>query len=796
MRISLSLIKIFANINPEITIENIAHTLTMNGFEVEEIIDRSKDLSPFIIAEIIEAEKHPSADKLRCCKVNNGTEILEIVCGAANARKGIKVVLAPVGSFIPGSSITIKASEIRGMKSNGMLCAADELLLEQESEGIIELPIDAPIGESFCNYFGYNDPVLDISITPNRGDAVSAIGIAREIIAAGLATKKDHSFKKIDTKTSSNLSISTQTKNCPYFSARIINNIKNVTSPMWLKAALEKLGQKSISAVVDVTNYLQILYGQPLHAYDLSKISGNVVVDEAQEGEVFMALNDKEYKLPAGTITIRDSKEILCLGGIIGGKSSGADLSTTSIMLESAIFMPEAIAISGRKLGIITDSRYRFERGTDHQQVTNVLNEAAAMIIDICGGEASNVIEAGTNTYTQKTLDLNIENLNSILGTKFEANYVLNTLTKLNFQNEQLDQGIFKITVPSYRNDITSEECLIEEFARIHGLENIADQPLSFANHPDFPIIDLSTKRNLISKRIAASLGYDEVINYSFIDENSYNMFNMNSSTIKLLNPISSEESVMRTNLLPGLLKNIATNARRQINSVSLIESGQVFFGLKENEQKQVIAGVRAGKAVENNIYDKDRYFDFYDVKTDCFALLTEFGFNPEKMTISDETPAYYHPGKSAKLAMGNNVIAYFGELHPKIYKIFDIKGPVCAFEILEYNLPETKSKKGKKAKYQASDFQAVTRDFAFIIDEKIRFEAILKQTKNVDNNLIQDIKLFDIYQGSNINEGKKSVAVRVIIQAMDRTLSDEEIQKISDKIITSVSLLGGELRA
>jgi len=765
--------------------EEIANTLTSLGLEVEKMENRAKDLEPFIIAEILAAEKHPAADKLQLCKVNTGKEILQIVCGAANARSGLKVVLAPVGSIIPANDMQIKAAKIRGVESNGMLCSSEELALPGNSEGIIELAGDAPVGKKFAEYAELNDTVFEIAITPNRGDSLGVRGIARDLAAKGLGKLKPLKTTEIRGKFSSPIKVSIENNTlCPLFVGRYFKNVKNYESPEWLKKRLISIGLKPISALVDITNFICHDLSRPLHVYDAKKLRGNIHVREISAPDNFRALDDKTYNLAAKTLVIADDSAPVALAGVMGGKDSGCDFNTTEVFLETAIFDSAAVAKTGRQTMINFDSRYRFERGLDHNFARMGAEIASRMILEICGGEASVLEITGTEKNPSKKISFDMQKVKELGGVTIEDKKIISIFEALGFTVKKARNGL-EVSIPSWRNDISNSADLVEEILRVNGYETIPTVPLPVVTTRISEPSSLSHMRHTLAAR-----GMLEVVTFSFMSSEEAKNFTSTSKKMTLLNPISSDLDFMRPSIIPNLLEAAKRNIARDYLNLALFEVGPQF---SDSTQQMVAAGARVGENHKKNIYQDSRFVDFFDVKADVLALLPE-NIDRTTLEILPDAPKYYHPGKSAVLKSGKNILAVFGELHPAVLAKMKIDPPVAAFEIYLENLPMKKPT--GKPNYQPSNFQAVERDFAFIFDDKALWGDVKKAVKAVDKEMIEEVWLFDKYTGKGIADGKKSLAFLVKLQPKDHTLEMPEIEAISQKIIGAVTKLGGQLRS
>ena len=779
MKFTLKWLRSFLDTN--YSAAEIADKLNSIGFEVEEIIDRSIEISPFQVAEIIAAEKHPSADKLRVCKVLTKDGEKQIVCGASNARAGIKVVLAPIGAIIPNGKFAIKEAEIRGVKSVGMMCSLDELLIPGNSDGIIELPADAKIGDSVGKFFGLDDPVIDISVTPNRGDVLGVYGIARDLAAAGVGKLLDV-IPSVQVKNSE-----VHNPDAPLFVLREISGLKNVQSPLWLKHYLENIGVRSISAIVDITNYICHGFGRPMHAYDKSKLSGNVRVTKAVEGEKFKSLLDKEYTLSVDDVVIRDDVAVRALAGIIGGMDSACDDGTSSIILESALFAKDNIIKTGRRLGIETDSRYRFERHTDPMMVIPAMEIATKMMLEICGGKASDMHAEGIDPAAinkHEYITLTESDIEQTIGAKIDLTLVQNILEKLGFKLE-VSHSQIKALAPSWRYDISIKEDLIEEIVRIYGFENIP--AIEIASTVNFRLMKQELSRSIMAKRIMAANGFDELVTFSFMKAKDAGNFAVNQETLTLQNPISSELNYMRPSIIPNLLEAVVKNHARSIYDLAFFEVGPIFYGTNINDEKLVCAAVICGD-IEADVHSGARDADIFDIKAAFESLLAELCFAMDRMQmVTENLPSYLHPTRSAMVMLGKNCLGWFGEIHPLLLQKYDISKPVVAFEMNLSAIPESRLKYGKCEELQMSEFQAVTRDFAFVMNKDDPVGPVLTFIGGLDKKLIRNVNIFDIYMGDKISADKKSIALKVAIQANDRTLGEEELGGLQNMIIEKV---------
>ncbi len=788
MKFPLSLLKRF--LITDASLAQISATLTAIGLEVDAIEDKAADLKQFVVAEILSAEKHPQADKLQVCSVKSANGTLQIVCGAPNARAGIKVALANIGAIIPTNGMEIKKAAVRGVESQGMMCSARELGLGEDHAGIIELPLTAEIGASIVDVMGLGDPVLDINVTANRGDCMGVYGIARDLAAAGLGTLKVPCVPEIKTTGACPVSVTIEdTDGCAAFSARAIKGVKNGASPEWLQRTLTAAGMRPISALVDVTNYFTLAFGRPLHVYDMAKLSGNLVVRTAKDGEELAALNDKTYRLNTQCCVIADGRAVLGLGGIMGGSETGVTETTTDVLLEVALFNPLRVAHTGRALQIDSDARSRFERGVDAGFMEALELRATELIIELCGGAATEKTLAGDTKKKMPEIAYSAEMVNALGGTAIPEARQREILTALGFR----DHGVH-MHAPTWRHDVSQPADLAEEVLRIVGYDAIPAVSLPKVSGVARPAIDAKQTRVSSVRRALAMRGLHETYSWGFCSAAQSAAFGGQPEALELLNPISAELSVMRQNILPHLLDALAANNARGVASAALFEVGATFVDVTPTGQRTVAAGVRMGLthgihwagAPEANVFD---------IKADALAALDAAGMDSSKCQITRNVPAWYHPGRSGAIGLGpKNILAVFGELHPATLKTLGIDFPVLAFEVYLDNIPAAKAAKRKA--FSSSGFQPVARDFAFVVDANVAAADVVKAVQAADKNLLRDVTIFDVYAGKGIETGKKSIALTVTLQADDRTLTDAEIEAASQNIITSVRKIGATLRA
>ncbi len=784
--------------------DKLLEKLTDIGLEVESIENLSEGLDLFKVAKIIKTEKHPNADRLKVCDVDFGNkEITKVVCGAANAREGLITIYAPPGAIIPKNKTKLVVAKIRDVTSYGMLCSESELNLSDESDGIIELSSSKyakNIGKSYFSKSSSN--LIDLSITPNRPDCLGVRGIARDLSAAGFGNLKSQKDKKIKSNKKQTLKVKiTKEKNqgCLSFGSCLITNVKNTESPQWLKDKLISIGQKPISAIVDITNYVMIDINRPLHAYDADKIDKGIIVRNSKSGEEFTALDNKNYKLDDGMCVISDNKGVLGLGGIIGGTRSGTELNTKNVLLESAYFDPRSIRKTAKKLNIDTDAKFRFERGIDQLSIEDGLNKAAFLIKEICGGEISKIDIQKIESHKNKLIKFEPNTFEKITGFKIFTKEMINILDKLGFGIKK-EKKFLKLSVPSWRPDIVQEIDIVEELVRISGYEKIKiENPIKerFKN-----TLNPTQKLFHFLQRAVASKGYVEAITWSFTDSKYNDHFKEASKEIKIVNPISSELGVLRNSIFSNLAMYISKNLDRGIKDLSIFEIGPTFYGSRPGEQNTVVCGLSAGKKSRFSWIEKERIIDVFDIKRDVIQTLVEAGYDSEKFYIDDESPNYYHPGKSGRVFLNkgkDKVAAYFGEIHPNIIKTLDIKTEsLVGFEIFLDNLTLPKKPfKDQKPKYSVSEFQKSERDFAFIVDKKINAQDLVSVISNIDKNLISNIKVFDVYEGDNIPKNQKSIAISVTIQSLEKTLTDNDLDKINNLIIETVeNKTGSKIRS
>jgi len=806
MKFTLSWLK--THLDTEATLDEITYALTDLGLEVEGVEDPADKLGAFRLCRVIEAVQHPNADRLRLCRVetypdgpDGKTEEVQVVCGAPNARTGLVGVFAPVGSYVPGIDMTLKPGLIRDVESNGMLCSERELMVSDEHDGIIDLPADAPLGALFIDYTERNDPVIDIAITPNRPDALGVRGVARDLAARGLGTLKPAPVLAVKGGFESPVKVSidadVQAKGCPVFMGRTIKGVKNGPSPQWLQDLLRAIGLRPISALVDITNFMTYDRNRPLHVFDVAKFAGDLRVHFAQGGETLTTLDDKEYTLKAGMMAISDDNGVESISGIMGGLDTGCSEDTTEVFLESAYWDPITIAMAGRQLKINSDARYRFERGVDPDFTPEGLEMATQMILDLCGGEASDIVIAGKVPDTARAYALDPARVVSLVGMEIARDEQVRILTTLGFSATGSGDTL-EVWVPSWRPDVLGEADLVEEIARVASLTKLKGVPMP---RPSVgvakPVLTQMQKRQGMVRRTIASLGYNECVTYSFIDKGLAELFGGGADAVKLGNPISSEMSHMRPNLLPSLLLAAAKNQSRGFADLALFEIGHGFAGGEPEGQQLLACGVRTGATAPRNAFGVRRDVDVFDAKADAEAALASMGVAVGNLMVMRKAPDWFHPGRSAVLSLGpKNPLAVFGELHPKVLAEMGVKSPVVAFSLFLENAPFPKAKTKTRPALDISDYQAVERDFAFVVDKDMEVDTLLKAAKGADKILIESVSLFDVFSGdkaeAQMGAGKKSVAIAVRIQPKTGTLTDKDIESVSAQVIAKVEKATG----
>lgn len=790
MKFTLSWLKEYLDTTADL--DQIIDALNDTGLEVEGVEDMSDTLKGFSVARVKEARQHPDADRLRVCDVETADGLVQVVCGAPNARTGLVGIFAGPGTHIPGTGVDLQKGVIRGVESAGMLCSERELLISEDHDGIIELENPMSVGTPAAVALGLDDPVIDIAITPNRPDALGIYGVARDLAARGLGTLQPVGIEALPGKFDSPIGVSIDLPSdrsdaCPQFIGRYFKNVKNGPSPQWLQKRLRAIGLRPISALVDITNYVTIAYARPLHVFDADKVSGDICVRMAKNGETLAALDDKTYTLDAEMTVIADAKNAESIGGIMGGAASGCSEETTNVFLEVAYFDPIRTATTGRKLNVMSDARYRFERGIDPLFLNTGVDLATKLILDLCGGETSNIVEAGAPPDTARSYFLRHDRIKTLGGINVELADQQRILTDLGFSVDVKDGGL-ECSVPSWRPDIQGEADLVEEIGRIVGLDKVPEVPLPRGNAIAKPVLTPLQKRLLKARRALAASGMLEAVTWSFLNEKEAKLFGGGKAELKLANPISSELSDMRPSLLPNLINAAGRNIARGALDVSLFEVGQVYHGAERSDESVRAAGIRRGQMVTRHWSEKQRDVDCFDAKSDALQALEAAGAPINNLQIDQKAPDWFHPGRSGTLQLGpKNQLAWFGEIHPFVLEQMDVKGPLVAFEIALENIPQGRSKTAARPALKTSELMPVKRDFAFICNEDETADKFEKAARGADKNLISNVTIFDVFTGLSLGAGKKSIALEVTLQPTNKTLTDQEIDQVCNKVIEKV---------
>lgn len=797
MKFTLSWLK--THLDTSADAETIARKLTDLGLEVEGIEDKAKALAPFTVGYVVEAVKHPNADKLRVCKVDTGSGIVQVVCGAPNARTGMKGVFAPAGSHIPGTGVDLKAGVIRGEASNGMLCSAREMGLGTDHDGIIELPDDAPVGASFAAYRKLDDPIFEIKITPDRADCLGVRGAARDLAAAGIGTLKPLAATRVAGGYKSpvqwKIDAGASTA-CPIVAGRHFRGVKNGRSPQWLQDRLISIGLRPISALVDITNFVTFDLGRPLHVFDADRLQGDTVMRPARQGETIAALDGKTYELELGMVVIADAAGPAAIGGIMGGAATGCSDATVNVFLEVALFDPIHVARNGRKLGIISDARYRFERGVDPVSIGWGIDIATQLILELCGGDASDITQAGEMPAWRREIRYRTTRVMSLGGVDVVPAEQQRILSALGFGIEAKEADVWEIAVPSWRADVEGEADIVEEVLRVHSFDAIPATSMVRTTALPVQAVSAGQRRVQQAKRLLAARGLNEAVTFSFMPSDVARLFAGGNRLILLANPISADLDAMRPSILGNLLLAAGRNAARGFADLGVFEIGPSYADETPKGQILAASGIRVGQAVPRHWSVRQRPVDAFDAKADALALLSAFGVPVENLQVISDAPAHYHPGRSATLRLGPQVLAQFGELHPKVLKALDLKGPAVGFEVFLERLPTPRAKGTARPLLNASAFQPLERDFAFVVDAATPAEKLVKAAKGADKTLITEVRVFDVFAGTGVGEGKKSLALSVTLQPREKTLTDPEIEAVAAKVVAAVNkATGGELR-
>jgi phenylalanyl-tRNA synthetase beta chain len=787
-------------------LEKLVDKLTMIGLEVESVADKGRALAPFTIARVIEAKQHPNADRLRVCMVDTGSgDPVQVVCGAPNARTGMKGVFSAPGSFIPGKNITLGVGTIRGVESRGMLVSEAELQISDDHEGIIDLPEDAPVGESYAKWAGLDDPVIEINLTPNRPDCTGVHGIARDLAAADMGKFRENTVKPVKgvfpCQVSVTLDFGSTPSLCPGFALRLVRGVRNGPSPDWLQRRLIAIGLRPINALVDITNLITFDRGRPLHVFDAAKVHGNLTVRRARPGESLLALDGKTYALDETMCVIADEKAVESLAGIMGGEATGCSATTTDVLIESALWDPLNVALTGRRLGINSDARYRFERGVDPAFMVPGLELATKMVMDLCGGTPSEITVAGDPHGEDRVIDFPMSELKRLAGLNASLAEVRRVLGHLGFFVAGQGDHV-KIAVPSWRPDVHGKADLVEEVVRILGVDRVPAVPFERGDAARKPVLTTVQVRSRKARRALATRGLVEAVTWSFVSKHQADLFGGGQPELTLANPIAADLSDMRPSLIPGLVAAAQKNADRGFGDVALFEVGQTFRGDRPEDQFTAASGVRRALAKANgpgrHWSTKAGEVDAFDVKADALAVLAAAGAPTQALQVVPGAPAWFHPGRSGTIQIGpQNVLGHFGELHPRALEGLDADGPLAAFEVILERIPEPKARATRvKPALELSPLQPVERDFAFVVDRAAKAGDIVRAAQNVDRKLITDVTVFDVYEGQGIEPGKKSIAIAVTLQPRERTMTDPEIEALAQKIVAEVAKrTGGVLR-
>jgi len=807
MKFTLSWLK--DHLQTEASLDEIRQTLDLIGLEVEEIVDPAEKLAAFSVARVVEAEQHPNADKLKVCTVDTGADTVQVVCGAPNAKTGMVGVFAPPGAYIPGIDLTLSKTKIRGVESAGMLCSERELQLSDEHEGIIELPkkFAGRVGAPYAEAAGLDDPMIHIAITPNRPDCLGVRGVARDLAAAGLGKLKrgERGYEgegEFACPVDILLEFAPENADaCPVFTGRVIRGVKNGPSPDWLQKRLRAVGLRPINALVDVTNYISYDRARPLHVYDADKLRGAIRARLGKEGETFLALDDVEYEVDETMCVIADDRGVLGLGGVIGGADTGCTDATTNVFIESAYFDPVRTAMTGRKTGVQSDARFRFERGIDPASHTLGANLATAMILKLCGGSPSKLEQAGAAPPTGHMVSFDSREVKRLTGVDLKPAQITKTLTKLGFKVTGREPSL-EVKVPGWRPDVGASADLVEEVIRITGVDQVPAAPLPRTSGVAKPVLKPEQRRAARARRMLAARGMAEAVNWAFIPKPQAELFGGGQAELELANPISSDMSDMRPSLLPGLLTAARNNANRGFRDAALFEVGNVYRGDTYDDQVMTVAGVRTGTA---RLQGAGRHWDgagaavsWIDAKADALALLEALGLSTATLKLSREVPDWFHPGQSAAIQLGPKTrLGVFGPVHPGVAQALDVALPAVAFEIYLDALPKPKRKGTQRPPLELSDLQAVTRDFAFVVDKDVAAGDVLTAARGADKKLITEAQVFDVFESEEaLGANKKSLAVEITLQPREKTLRDDDIDAVAKRVIQAVQkATGGVIR-
>ena len=802
MKFTLSWLK--EHLDTKAGVDAITEVLTRIGLEVEALFDPETAFAPFRVAEVVKCEKHPNADKLQICEVDTGAERLQVVCGAPNARAGMKGVFAPVGAYVPGIALTLTKAKIRGVESSGMLLSERELELSDEHGGIIELDPKTKIGSPAATALGLDDAVIEVAITPNRPDCLGVRGIARDLAAAGIGALKKDAVKPVKGDFPNSIPIALEFDQasadaCPVFAGRLVRGVKNGPSPDWLQKRLKAVGLRPINALVDITNYISYDRGRPLHVYDADKLTGAIRARLGKAGEAFLALDGKSYAVDGDMCVIADDRAVLGLGGVMGGEESGVTEATVNVFIESAYFDPKRTARTGRKLGIQSDARYRFERGVDPDFVVPGLELASELVLELCGGAASKITVAGKPPKPNRPFKFDLGVVQRLSGLTLDNREIKRLLAALGVSLDGKGKHL-KAAPPSWRPDIAAPVDLVEEVVRLTGVDNVPATPMQRDAGVARPVLTEAQKRQRLTRRVLAARGLVEAVTWSFIPPEEAKLFGGGQPELTLSNPISTELAQMRPSLLPGLITAAQRNRDRGFADGALFELGQAYRGARPEDQFTAAAGVRFGRSA---LGGSGRYWsgeapeaDVFAAKADAVAALAALGIDQASLTVTREAPSWFHPGRSGTLKLGpKTLLGAFGEFHPELLEKLRIDPPITGFELYLDAIPPSKRKGAGKA-LEASDLQPVRRDFAFLLGSDIEAGEVLRAALGADRVLISEVRVFDVFTGQGVPEGKKSLAIEVTLQPRDKTLTDAEIEAVAAKIVAAVQkATGGELR-
>ena len=803
MKFTLSWLR--EHLDTDHSLAELADKLTMIGLEVEHLDDKATALAPYVIARVVEAKQHPNADRLRVCMVDTGSgDPVQVVCGAPNARTGMTGVFVPPGAFIPGKNMTLQVGTIRGVESRGMLVSEFELQISDDHDGIIDLPADAPVGQPYAKWAGLDDAMIEINLTPNRADCAGVHGIARDLAAADMGRFKENTVKPVKGEfpcpVSVKLDFGATPSLCPAFGLRLVRGVKNGPSPAWLQRRLTAIGLRPINALVDITNYITFDRARPLHVFDAAEVKGNLTVRRAGAGETLTALDGKTYTLDDTMCVIADEAGVESLAGIMGGEATGCSEQTTDVLIESALWDETSIAHTGRKLGVNSDARYRFERGVDPAFMVPGLELATRMVMDLCGGTPSEITVAGAVTIPDRVIDFPLNEPKRLAGVDLGLPEIKRVLGHLGFFVAGSGPKL-KVAVPSWRADVHGSADLVEELVRIIGVDRVPLTPFERGPLARKPVLTTIQNRTRRAKRALAARGLTEAVTWSFVSKRNAELFGGGKPELALANPIAADLSDMRPSLIPGLVASAQKNADRGFPNTALFEVGQVFRGDQPQDQLTAATGVRRALAKSGGIgrhWSGAGSVDAYDVKADALAVLTAAGAPASALQVVTGGPAWFHPGRSGTIQIGpQNVLGHFGELHPRALTALDAEGPLVAFEVILDRIPEPRAKPTRaKAPLELSPFQPVERDFAFVVDRAVKAGDLVRAAQAAERKLIANVNVFDVYEGEGIAPGKKSIAIAVTLQPREKTMTDQEIEAVAAKIVAEVGKrTGGTLR-